>query len=376
MCTSITINSKDGNTIVGRTMEYAKFLNSEVFFRPKGYQYVQDKLLLIEKFLQLGLPIDDLESIDVKKLHTWEGLYSFIGMNSFKIDFAANGMNSEGLVTGDMVLTVAEYQDGKEASDNSVLWYPYLTNWILSTCSSVEDVKNKLPEIVVTNPINEFTKDNPGFLMHFPVNDAQGNAIVIEFTDGKLQIHDNSDIGVLTNDPVFPWQKLNLNNYSNITPFNQPAREGARFSVSCPSQGTGFSGLPANSTPVSRFVRAAMMVNYAYEPETTEESVNLAVHVLNTIDIPFGTIREGIDANPLSEDSDLTQWLTISDTQNLKYYIRMYGSPSFFVVDFKEVLESYVDNLSSLANIKIAIPTKENFAIDLTKSVSVPEPAL
>ncbi|GLB51183.1 choloylglycine hydrolase [Neptunitalea chrysea] len=367
MCTSITINSKDGNTIVGRSMENAVFMDSNVFFRPEGYPYVQDKIILCKKFELLGADVADLKVMNDAKLLTWKGLYSFIGMNALGTGLATNGMNSEGLVTGDMTLTCSMYESGKGAPANSVLWYPYVTNWILSTCANCEDVKNNLPNLVVTNPLGDLMPEKyKGFLLHFPVNDAQGNAIVVEYTDGQLHIYDNTEIGVLTNDPIFPWQTQNLINYANITPVNQSEHTGTRFSVSSPSQGTGFIGLPASSTPVDRFVRAAMMVNYAFPQQTGKEAVNLAIHVLNTVDIPFGISRTKTDAQPVSGESDFTEWITVSDTQNLKYYVRMYDSPSVFLIDFKQLLETYKDDLSQLLEITIDIPVKD-LAIDLTE---------
>lgn len=37
MCTNITIKSEDNNVIVGRSMENAVKLKSEIFFRAAGY---------------------------------------------------------------------------------------------------------------------------------------------------------------------------------------------------------------------------------------------------------------------------------------------------------------------------------------------------
>lgn len=366
MCTSITIKSKDGNSIVGRSMENAVLMQSKVFFRPKGYQYVQDRIAVAQK---LGLEAATaLEAIDEKQLLRWEGKYAFVGMSALQQDFATNGMNSEGLVTGDMTLTGSEYEDGSSAPEGTVLWYLYVTNFILSTCATCQEVVEKLSALTVTNPLKSFMKSEPsliGFLVHFPVNDAQGNALVIEYINGKLTWHDNTELGVLTNDPEFSWQQTNLKNYGNITPYNQPKRTGNRFSVISPSQGTGFLGLPGSSTPPDRFVRAAMMTNYAFEAQDTTAAVNLAIHVLNTVDIPWGTSREKEGDVAKNGVADFTEWITVSDTRNLNYYIRMYDSPSVFRIDFKKILAMYSETSEALATLKIEVPTN-TLAIDLT----------
>ena len=54
--------------------------------------------------------------------------------------------------------------------------------------------------------------------------------------------------------------------------------------------GTGFGtlGIPGDSTSPSRFIRAAFMKEFAEEVQTADDGVNLAFHILNTVDRPVG----------------------------------------------------------------------------------------
>ena len=54
--------------------------------------------------------------------------------------------------------------------------------------------------------------------------------------------------------------------------------------------GTGFGtlGIPGDSTSSSRFIRAAFMKEFAEEVQTAGDGVNLAFHILNTVDRPIG----------------------------------------------------------------------------------------
>ena len=54
--------------------------------------------------------------------------------------------------------------------------------------------------------------------------------------------------------------------------------------------GTGFGtlGIPGDFTPPGRFIRAAFMKEFAEEVQTADDGVNLAFHILNTVDIPIG----------------------------------------------------------------------------------------
>lgn len=364
MCTNITIKSQDNNIIVGRSMENAVFMNSKIFFRAKGYHYKQDaSLKKLSTLFEKSNTKVEVKSIKESLLYEWKGKYSFVGINALEMDIATQGMNSEGLVTGDMTLTESEYQPLNEKK-NTLLIYLYLTNWILSTCATCEDVKKNLKDISVINP---FENMDPGFFTHFPVNDALGKAIVIEYVKGELQIHDNNKIGVLTNDPLFSWQCENLKNYINISPINAPKKQtGNRFTVASTVQGSGFTGLPGSSTPMDRFVKASMMTNYTYQPTSTEDAINTVAHIMNTVDIPRGTSRIDAESTADKQKSDFTQWITISDTKNLKYYIRGYYSPLLYSIDFKEILTSYANNMDNLNNLKKPIPT-DRLAINITE---------
>lgn len=324
------------------------------------------------------ITIKDINSL---LLYRWKGKYSFVGLNAKGIDVASHGMNSEGLVTGDMTLTQSEYQSFNEKDEGKLIVYPYLTNWILSTSATCQDVKDNLKEFLVVNP---FENAITGFFFHFPVNDALGNAIVIEYVNGELQIHDN-EIGVLTNDPLFPWQRRNLDNYVNISPVNFPSivsdedsdkdskgirPKGNIFNANTLAQGTGFIGLPGSSTPSDRFVRAAMMSNYIYQPKDASEAVNIATHIFNTVDIPIGTSREYVDSTADKQESDFTQWITISDTKNRKYYIRRYESPLMYLVNFESILSKYDSNLGELNKLTIKFPDND-LDINITDNAEI-----
>ena len=48
------------------------------------------------------------------------------------------------------------------------------------------------------------------------VVDAAGAAVVLEWVLGALRVHNNSAVGVLTNDPTWEWHVANLNNYAAL----------------------------------------------------------------------------------------------------------------------------------------------------------------
>jgi penicillin V acylase-like amidase (Ntn superfamily) len=399
MCTTFFVKTQTGDMVIGRSTEFTIDEDSDMFFRSKGYRYNQDIRAMLGNVNNQykDTPAHD-KSLDIISNKTppsdsllhWEGLYGFVAMGSLKQSLATSGMNTEGLTTGIMTLGESKYQVPKDENYSDSLLFPYLTNWILSTCANCQDVIDKLAVDRIIKPItsnltkgaisepkytviNPYTKDSlPGLRSHFPVQDRQGNAIVLEFINGELIITDLMPIGVLTNDPVIGWQQENvINNYMGITPVNIQGLDdsnyslGKHFNSKTAGQGSGFTGIPGSSTPVDRFVRAAMMSNFSMVPDDTDEAIGLAFHILNTVDIPLGTSRtNGVDVALDSNNSDYTQWSCVSDLTNKVFSVRMYGSPQVFRVDLKSL------DLNSLNDYRQAIPVKENQFVALNDMIN------
>ncbi len=327
-------------------MENAEPMNSKLIFRPAEYEYVQT----LSKFDIDGKPVTLKYECDFQNIgKRWKGTYGFIGMNVERTGILAHGMNTEGLTVGAMTLLETQYQEIPNITDENIISYPYLVIWILSQYRTCDEVKNNLHKELVINPYIDVPE---GLLFHFPVNDSFGGSIVIEFIGGKMTISDNTNVGVLTNDPSLEWQLTNLNCYDGVTPVNAIPFEGTNFSTASGSQGTGFANLPGSSTPPDRFVRAAMMTNYSYPVSSTERATTLAFHILNTVDIPLGTSRTDIAANSANNKSDFTQWIVVANLKDRIYSVRMYDSPQVFSVDLCKL------DLKGLQDVLYEIPVE------------------
>ena len=73
--------------------------------------------------------------------------------------------------------------------------------------------------------------------------------------------------------------------------------------------GSGLLGTPGDLTPPSRLVRAATLTHFADPVKTKDETVNLAIHILNTVDIPHGVATE-----------DYTNWIVAKDLTHKELY--------------------------------------------------------
>ena len=107
--------------------------------------------------------------------------------------------------------------------------------------------------------------------VHWAFTDETGESMVIEPEADGLRIYRNA-LGVLTNSPGYPWQRMNLLNYAGVRDLDQDILDWGEGLMPC-SSGTGGQGLPGDWSSPSRFVRLAFLRRYARPGRTEEEGV-------------------------------------------------------------------------------------------------------
>ncbi len=198
----------------------------------------------------------------------------------------------------------------------------------LTSFSTVEEVKQAIKSISVI----DVKQADMGFVppVHYTLHDATGASIVVEPIDGKLKVYDNP-VGVMTNAPSFDWHLTNLRNYVKLTPDNVPPLKIGDMSFAPFGGGSGMLGVPGDTTPPSRFIRATAFALSAKPVPSGPESVRLAEHIVNNFDIPKGWLRD--PKTPL----EYTQWSTIADMKNEVYYIKTYDNPVLRGIAFEDI---------------------------------------
>ena len=142
----------------------------------------------------------------------------------------------------------------------------------------VFDQKVNLPEI-----------DTPE--MHYTIYDKTGAGIIIEFTNKGRTVYENT-VGVCTNSPPYDFHMINLRNYVELNKTTQEALHLGGDVFTPLSHGSGLLSTPGDLTPSSRLVRTATLTHFADPVKTSDEAVNLSIHILNTVDIPHGVASE------------------------------------------------------------------------------------
>jgi choloylglycine hydrolase len=314
-CTTLLIVAKDGAVVSGRTMEFGFDVKSEVMVVPAGTPMTG------------SLPSGARGIIYTTK-------YGMIGANALGFPVIVDGINEQGLFVSDLYFPgYAGYQDGTpENAPRAMASYEF-GNWLLGNFATVDEVRAHLQDVVLVSTAVEALGGPPP--LHFIIRDRSGKSLVIEPIEGKLKVYDDP-VGVLTNSPNFDWHLTNLRNYIGLTAQNVPSLQlGGNFTLPQFGQGTGMFGLPGDATPPSRFVRAVAYSQAALPVSTAAEAVLEVFHIMNSFDIPLGSVR---DKSGDAVHVDYTVWTSVADLKNDRWYFRTYNDQAMRLVDLHKAL--------------------------------------
>jgi len=311
-CTDFVVKGADGSLINGRSLEFAIDLQSKIQVFPRKME------------MKSAGPGGDAGL-------QWISQYGYLGVTALGINVTMDGMNEKGLSLGALWMPTTQYQAASAQDDAKPLDFVDFGGWILGNFSTVAEVREALKGVRVWgHPVPPLPGIPP---LHFAIHDAMGNHLVIEWIKGEMKVYDNPNT-VLTNYPPLDWMLINLQNYINLNALNAPAIKFQGTVLGQAGQGSGLMGIPGDWTPPSRFVRITTFLRFAKQAQNALGAVNLAEHLLNTVDIPIGLIRERAKNGP---NEDYTQWVVIKDQTNKIFYFRSYKDLCLKSIDMKRV---------------------------------------
>ncbi len=311
-CTDFLIQNTSQQSFNGRSMEFAQNLNWLIVVQGAG---------------------ESVQSMAPNKLPglKWTSRYSYIGMSTLHPDYVFDGVNEKGLSFGALLFPTTQYQTVPVQKNTSSIASELLGKWVLGNFASVAEVKEAVQKIYVWK--GNLPPELANVLLHFSVHDASGDSIVIEYIGGKLNLYDNP-VHVLTNYPSFDWQMTNLENYTALRSLNAPPLVFQGKKITLKGEGSGLMGMPGDFTPPSRFVRIFYNKYFAQAPTGLNQSIALAFHLLNTVDIPYGVVRE---RSPGNQNVDFTRWVVVKDLSNATLYLRTYQNINVYRLSLKEI---------------------------------------
>ena len=318
-CTGISLKAGDGAAIRGRTLEFGFPMQSKVLVVPAG------------KELSGTLP-------DGGKGLTYTSRYAFVGANALGLPVILDGMNDQGLSVGLFYFPgYAKYTDVTDENKSRALAPQEFGVWALANFATVDEVREAVKNIVLVPTPAPGLGSPQGAVAgaHFFLQDKSGKSLVVEPVDGTLKVHD-APLGVMTNAPTYDWHMTNLAELHQSLGEGHRYRQGRRrMTLSAFGSGAGMLGLPGDFTPPSRFVRAVAFSQAAAPNKTAEDAVFAAFHILNQFDIPKGSVMNAAVGEPTAE---ITEWTSVADLKNLRWYFRTHEDQSIRMVDLKEAL--------------------------------------
>ena len=350
-CTGISLKAGDGAAIRGRTLEFGFPLQSNVIVVPAGKEFSG------------ALP-------DGNKGLTYKTRYNIVGANAFNEIAIIDGLNDQGLSIGLFYFPdYAKYTPLTADNASRALAPQDFGMWVLGNFATVDEVKSAIKDIaMVPTPMPGLGSAKGEVAgVHFFIQDKTGQSIAIEPVDGKLVVTD-APLGVMTNAPTYDWHMTNLNNYVNLSVKDTDPEKLGSVTLTAPGSGAGLHGLPGDFTPPSRFVRAAIYSQAATPNADAGDAVLSAFHILNQFDIPKGSVINGSVGQPTAE---ITEWTSVSDLTNLRWYFRTFQDQSIRMVDLKQAVEAAKGEIATIemetseqpiANVSAALKTGKQAA--------------
>jgi len=330
-CTAMMMKDANGNAYQARTMEWAGVLPESLHYLPAGSS------------IQSATP-------DGKQGMTFKTKYGFVGVSlkhmvpNAKQSVIAEGANDQGVSVSLNAFLGAEAPpvDSDSAKILSVMDF---AAWVLGNFQNVSQVKQALANKEVSvwlPPLALFGGLKAPF--HYAVFDKTGAGIVVEFSEGKLNVYDNP-VGVMTNAPEFPWHLINLNNYAQLSNVDHNSGSFGSLKVSAPDGGNALAGIPFSQISTGRFVKAAFFTTYARKAKSPTEAIQTLSHVINNFDRPYDLSMDPAGSNieaaagDKGMNSEVTLFTTMNDLAQNQFYIRPINAINFAKIDLRKLAD-------------------------------------
>ena len=254
------------------------------------------------------------------------GIFRMIGMAHMAGGYPLyyDAVNEKGLGMAGLNFTGNACYEPMRLGKRSVAQFEFIP-WVLSRCADLAEARALLAQ---TNLVGTpFSAQFPAAQLHWLLADRTG-AVVIECVADGLHVYDNP-AGVLTNNPPFPVQLFQLNNYAHLSE-KQPENTFG-IPLTAYSRGMGALGLPGDLSSMSRFVRAAFTRLHSRSNESNDESVSQFFHILGAVEQQRGCCEVA------PGKYEITIYTSCWNAQTGIYYYTTYNNRQITAVDMHRV---------------------------------------
>jgi choloylglycine hydrolase len=328
-CTTMMMQDANGNAYEARTMEWGGALPDCLNYFPTG--------LPIQSLTPDGKP-----GLNFKTKHGFVAVSIKNLSSNPKQVTVAEGANDQGLSLSLNAFFGASVPP-VDSNDSKVLSALDFGAWALGNFQNVAQVKQALAnkEVSIWLPPIALV-GNKTAPIHFALWDKTGAGIVVEFSNGKVNVYDNP-VGVMTNGPEFPWHLENLNNYAQLSNVDRNNGTFGSLKVSPPDGGNALAGVPSTQIASGRFVKAAFYTTYVRKAKTPAEAIQTMSHVINNFDRPNDLSIDPPGSNAEAAAAvagvggEVTLFTTMNDLAQNQFYIRSINAMNFSRVDIPKL---------------------------------------
>lgn len=298
MCTAIS-----DKMLFGRTLDLEQSLGESVIITPSSYKLsflYQPPIHLHNALIGIGI-------IREGKPLYYDAVNS-TGLAAAALNFPDNAVYHEHRATKK---NVASFE---------------LIPWLLSQCRDISDATALLSSANIVP--DAFCEGLPASPLHWLIAD-KSRAIVVESTREGLNVYD-APLGVLTNNPPFPYHLLNISNYMQLSPAPPQNKLYPSVKLGAYSRGMGALGLPGDFSSTSRFVRAVFAKSHTQAVATEDGQISRFFHVMGTVNQPNGCALTDKD-KPVR-----TVYTSCACLESSTYYFTTYDCRRIRAVRLKE----------------------------------------
>lgn len=328
MCTALLMN-KGKNAVFGRNMDMEYEWGQQVVAVPRKFSWpMRFGKALKQKYAMIGMamPFKDPENGN-QDYPLYAEAANEKGLACAGLNFPRNAFYPEPGTT-------------KATKGKLVEITPFeVVQWVLANFETTAQVKEFFAKNTVAIVNKPICKGLDVATLHFIVSDKSGESFVFEPTKDGIKTYDNP-LGVMTNNPTFDFQLLNLARYQNLGNVQKYPEskllEGAR------GQGYAQVGLPGDCTPPSRFVRALFYKHHSVPENNIDSLINEFFHILGSVEMVKGSIIAG--KNKKGEKLyDITLYSSCIDLNKMVYYYKTYWNSQINVIDMLALGDKWMD---------------------------------
>lgn len=288
MCTAAAYY-KDG-LYFGRTLDYEFSYGDRIAITPRNYCF------------------------DFGRSGAYKRHYAMIGMAHIANDYPLyyEAVNERGLGMAGLNFVDNAVYGTKSSGKYPIAPHEFIP-FVLGKCADLSQARELLEEIRLED--RAFDEKYPISQLHWILADKSG-AITVESTKNGMFVYDNP-VGVLSNNPEFPSQMLNLSNYMGLSAKPPVNNLCGSIDLTPYSRGMGAIGLPGDWSSESRFVRAVFAkMNSVCDDR---DAVSQFFHIMGTVDSPRGCCDLG------DNKYHITRYTCCMDCTKGVYYYTSYA---------------------------------------------------